>query len=101
MPITNQNNYLLQLKQLILSYTKGCPVKILLFGSQAKNTTHRHSDIDIAILPIAPLPIHFITKLREKIEESTIPYHVDLVDLSQTDEKFQNKVLQEGIEWKD
>jgi predicted nucleotidyltransferase len=101
MSTLTEKNYLDKLKLLILAHTKNYPVKVFLFGSHAKNTTHRYSDIDIAILPIAPLPMNFISELKEKIEESTIPYHVDVVDLLQTDENFRDKVLKEGIIWKD
>jgi hypothetical protein len=47
------------------------------------------------------IPNNFISFLKEKIEESTIPYSVDVVDLSQTDEKFRQQVLSEGVPWKD
>ncbi len=95
-----QDHYLKMLKNLVLAYTKEQPVSVWLFGSHAKGTAHRYSDIDIAILPLGQLPLSFISNLKEKIEQSTIPYSVDVVDLSQTDEVFRNKVLNEGILWK-
>jgi predicted nucleotidyltransferase len=96
-----QSDYLDKLKHLVLENTKNQPVKIWLFGSHAKGTTHRYSDIDIAILPIGHITLGFISHLKEKIEQSTIPYSVDIIDLSQTDEDFRNKVFNEGIPWKD
>lgn len=101
MPTTPNQRYLGMLKELIVNYTQNYPVKVLLFGSHAKDMAHRYSDIDIAIFSATVLPSDFITQLKEKIEESTIPYHVDVIDLSQTDEKFRDKVLKEGIIWKD
>lgn len=89
------------LKQLILLYTNDYRVKVWLFGSHAKGNSRRYSDIDIAILPGESLPGSFISDLKEKIEQSTIPYSVDLVDLSQVNEEFRQKVLKEGIIWKD
>ena len=96
-----QKCYLDQLKNLVLENTKKQPVQIWLFGSHAKGTTHRYSDIDIAILPIGQLPAGWISQLKEIIEQSTIPYFVDIIDLSKTDEDFRNKVFSEGILWKD
>lgn len=96
-----QERYLDKLKTLVLQYTQNQPVKVWLFGSHAKQTAHRFSDIDIAILPVGQLKLSFISELKEKIEESSIPYSVDVVDLSQTDENFRNKVFTEGILWKD
>lgn len=96
-----QKRYIEMLKQLILHYTKDHSVKVLLFGSHAKGNAHRHSDIDIGIWSATPLPIGFISHLKEKIEQSTIPYAVDVIDLSMTDEVFRTKVLNEGVIWKD
>lgn len=95
-----QNHYLEVLKKLILKNTNEQSVRIWLFGSHAKGTAHRYSDIDIAILPLEKLQPGFISNLKEKIEQSTIPYSVDIVDLSQTDEEFRSKVINEGILWK-
>jgi hypothetical protein len=52
-------------------------------------------------LSTAPLPVTFVSLLKEKIEQSTIPYSVDVIDLSETDETFRQKVLNEGVIWKD
>ena len=95
------NPYLNSLRELISQYTKGYPVKVYLFGSRARDKEHKFSDVDIAILPTQPLPTSFISQLKEAIEESTIPYSVDIVDLSQVDETFREKILAEGIEWTD
>ena len=38
--------------------------------------------------------------LRETVENSNIPYKVDVVDLSQTSREFREKALTEGIVWK-
>src|SRR5579872_3121587 len=94
------NRYLLMLQKLISDYSKGYQVKVYLFGSRAKGKVHQASDVDIAILPLGSLPKDFFSVLKEKIEESAIPYKVDVIDLSQVDKKFREKILAEGIEWK-
>ena len=100
MPIQETNLYLETLRKLLMDYTANLNVKIYLFGSRAKGKASARSDIDLAILPMQPLPPGFMALLREKIEESTIPYFVDFVDLSQVDESFRQKVFSEGVEWK-
>ncbi len=97
----DSNPYLEKLRKLINIYTKGYSVRVFLFGSRAKGKEHKLSDVDIAILPLKTLPASFVANLKEKIEESTIPYSVDLVDLSQVDAPFREKILAEAIEWKD
>jgi hypothetical protein len=37
-----------------------------------------------------------IALLRERIENSNVPYKVDVVDLSQASKEFTDKVLKEG-----
>jgi predicted nucleotidyltransferase len=59
----------------------------------------RASDIDIAILPDAPLEPGTLARTRDALEESTLPYEVEVIDLSSVDETFRRKVLSEAIGW--
>lgn len=74
---------------------------VYLFGSWARGEATRLSDIDVAIDPHTPLPRGTLARLREQLEESHVPYHVDVVDLSHTDPEFRRRVLAEGILWSD
>ncbi len=71
----------------------------MLFGSRAKGCAARASDVDVAVLPLQPLPGGLLSSIREALEESSVPWRVDLVDLSEVDEPFRSRVLEEGIEW--
>jgi uncharacterized protein len=53
--------------------------------SCGRREARQHSDIDIAILPHDQLPSGLLAELAADIEESTIPYDVDLVDLRRAD----------------
>lgn len=99
-PITT---YLNALKNLILNYTEQNQneVKIYLIGSRAKGTARRTSDIDIAILPLKKTSESFFSDLRDLIEESTIPYTVDIIDLSKLNEEQKQTFLKKAIVWKD
>ncbi len=72
---------------------------VYLIGSRAKGTMRRYSDIDIALDPEEPLPYDLIPALRDRLDESHIIYHVDLVDLSQTSTAFREKVIKDGVRW--
>ena len=37
--------------------------------------------------------------IREKLENSIVPYNVDLVDLSAVEDYFRDRVIKEGIKW--
>jgi len=72
---------------------------VYLFGSWATGTTGPASDIDIAIDPVEPLPAGVLARVREALEESTLPYRVDVVDLGDTDRDFRERVRREGVPW--
>ncbi len=72
---------------------------VYLFGSSAGGKKHRLSDIDIAIDPDRPLPPNVLPRLREALEESTFPCHVDVVDLRDVDPVFRQRVRKEGVVW--
>ena len=87
------------MRSIVLSALKKYRVKVYLFGSYAKGTAALYSDMDIAADPEEPLPPAMLSLLKEKLEESPIPYRVDLVDLSQADPNFRQAVIQQGVLW--
>ena len=89
-----------KVKSLILEMLDGEDVKIILFGSAARRDFHRHSDIDIAILPKNDYNKTKVILLKEKLENINIPYSVELIDLSKVSKTFSDKVLEEGEIWK-
>ncbi len=75
--------------------------RIFLFGSRANGKAGRASDIDVGVLPVDELPIGLLSEIRSSLEESNVPYEVDLVDLSHVDQEFRRHVMEEGILWRD
>jgi predicted nucleotidyltransferase len=73
---------------------------VWLFGSCARDDVLQHSDIDIAILPRDELPAGFFPELAESIEDSSIPYDVDIVDLRSAAATLIDEVRREGVKWK-
>ena len=73
---------------------------VWLFGSCARGQALQHSDIDIAILPRGELPSGFFPDLAESVEESAIPYDVDIVDLRSAAPTLIDEVRREGVKWK-
>jgi predicted nucleotidyltransferase len=69
--------------------------------SCARGETRQHSDIDIAILPRDELPNGFFGELEANIEDSDIPYDVELVDLQTADPGLVDAVRREGAKWRD
>src|SRR5262249_953473 len=71
---------------------------VWLFGSCARGEALQHSDIDIAILSRDELPSGFFSDLAESVEESSIPYDVDIVDLRSAAPTLIDEVRREGGE---
>ena len=74
--------YLAEVKAVVLGQLKGWDVSVYLFGSRASGDSRHTSDIDLAIEARDALPPIVLAALRERLEESTVPYRVDIVDLA-------------------
>lgn len=97
----NKDIYLKQTRKIILRRLKDYSFQLFLFGSQSTQRAGRTSDIDVGVLPIGPLPRGLLSEIREELEESLIPYPVDLVDLSRSNPEFLQHVRQKGVIWSD
>src|ERR1700733_12496907 len=93
--------YLEKLKNLVLNHFSGYKVKIYLFGSYARGSATHVSDVDIGILPLEPISNQVFVEIRDKIEESKIPYFVDIVNMNDASKALKEQILTEGIVWKD
>ena len=89
-----------ELRRMVLDALGDREAEVWLFGSCARGDIRRHSDIDIAILPRDPLPAAFFAELAADIEDSLIPYDVDLVDLRHADPALIEEVRREGVKWR-
>lgn len=92
---------LAEVRRIVLEGLRGHRARVYLFGSRARGEARRASDIDVAILPLNPLPPGLLSSIRESLEESHVPYKVDVVDLSQVEPTFRERVEREGIPWHD
>jgi predicted nucleotidyltransferase len=92
--------YLAQIKEIIFSIIDAKEYKVFLFGSRATKNIKRNSDIDIGFIGKKPMGKAYY-KIINKIEESDIPYKVDIIDFSLVDEKFKKIALQEIEIWND
>jgi predicted nucleotidyltransferase len=71
--------------------------QVYLFGSCASGRVSSHSDIDIGIDSAAPREV--IAELDEAMEESAIPYYVDVIDMRCADPAFRAIIREQGIRW--
>jgi predicted nucleotidyltransferase len=90
---------LAEVRRLLREHLSGLPVRIYLFGSFARGTLHRGSDIDVAVWSEQPIDRERWIALRDALESANILFRVDLVDLSEADPVFRERVFREGIPW--
>jgi len=88
-----------QVEQVIRRALGARRTDVYLFGSWARGIQRPTSDIDVAIGASEPLPPGLLASLRETLEESTIPYRVDVVDLAEADPAFRERVQRDGRLW--
>ncbi|MGH2643875.1 MAG: nucleotidyltransferase family protein [Chitinophagaceae bacterium] len=72
---------------------------VFLFGSRAAKNNHQRSDIDIGIWGNKLFPPGLRFTLEEKIENSIIPYKVEIVDFKKVGEYFKKEALQHIELW--
>lgn len=93
------SSYLDEVRRIVLDGLRNHQVRVYLFGSRARGQSGRSSDIDVAVLSAEPLPPGVLSTIRENLEESNVPYTVDLVDLTRADPAFRDRVIREGTLW--
>jgi predicted nucleotidyltransferase len=88
-----------RVRHIVLQALADRDVRVYLFGSSATGRTHRSSDIDVAIDARTPLPGALLAELRERLDDSDVPYDVDIVDLAAASPEIRARAEQEGLLW--
>ena len=74
--------------------------KIYLFGSRARGRFAQWSDIDLALDAGKRLPNVVVDEVKSVLNNTNIPYKIDVVDLYFVTDEMKDSILQEGIVWK-
>lgn len=81
------------LRQIARKYLPDPAYKVFIFGSRAQKTNRKFSDVDLGILGPNPVPDTTKFRIEEDLEESNIPYLVDLVDFHDKKGRFKDVAL--------
>lgn len=73
--------------------------QLILFGSRACGKAHRTSDIDLAVRAERAIPDWLLAEMRRRLEESRIPFRIDLIDYATAPEEIKRAIDREGILW--
>ncbi len=94
------DKYVLIAQEIVLKIMQNQPFKVFLFGSRAAATHKKFSDIDIGFIGEGELPTLLKSDMEDALEESIVPYKVDLVDFGTVSEAFRAQALQNIQVWK-
>ena len=81
----------------ILSRFTPRPNNVWVFGSRARLTARRFSDLDLAIDAGQRLSIVELARLQSEFEDSDLPWRVDVVDLNAVGEGFRGSILAHAV----
>lgn len=92
----DQDRYLAEITQIIQNAMRGTECRVYLFGSRATGWHRVASDFDIAVEATGDVRPS-LALARDMLEESNIPFVVDLVDLSTASERLRQRVREQGV----
>jgi len=99
--VQRTSQYLQSVRRILLKRLQRYNARIYLFGSMTRGEFRRTSDIDVAVLPTGSLPDGVLSEIREELENSRVPYRVELIDLAKASPRFAAHVQRVGIPWND
>lgn len=87
------------LTKLVINPLKANGAIVWIFGSRARGDHRSFSDIDVLfdVKDSNELPKGFLSKLKEAIEESRLPFKVDLVNVNEMAESYKVGALKDRI----
>ena len=91
--------YLDMLKEIILSLIDNEKVMVFLFGSRISENHSSRADVDIGLLADDKLSTRLFHTIRNAIDESIIPWEVDIVDFTRVDPTFKEEALKDILIW--
>jgi uncharacterized protein len=94
-----KDQYIQLAKDIILKNIDTKSVSVFLFGSRANNETGKSADIDIGFISQDKIYPSLFRRLNEELENSRIPYHVDLIDFSKVNADFKNTAMKKIDIW--
>jgi predicted nucleotidyltransferase len=90
-----QIQYQRQLIDILKKYPELRKAQVFLFGSALGKKHFRDVDIGVQGKVLAET----MAKVREELEESLLPFKVDLVNFEEVDEDFKNYVFSQRVLW--
>ena len=84
-----QMDYLSIAKNIVLKHIDVQNYKVFIFGSRAVGNVSKFNDPDIGFMGTKPIDPRTIFEMEHGLEESLVPYKVDIADFFNVDEVFK------------
>ncbi len=65
---------------------------VIAFGSRVRGTARPHSDLDLAVMGVASLPVSLLEALKDAFSASDLPFSVDVVDYQTVSDAFRRAI---------
>ncbi len=88
-----------QILTIITKHISNDHLEVILFGSFAQGLARPTSDIDLCLKADRPIDYYKILAIKSELEESNIPYKIDIVDFNHLDQSFKEIALKEVVKW--
>ena len=75
--------------------------KIILYGSRARGDFGQGSDIDVALDMGHKIEDRIMSSIFGDLEDSDLPINFDIVDFQAVSEKMQQRIIKDGVVWKE
>jgi len=96
-----EQKYLTIVKEVVLEKVRGLKCRVFLFGSRAKDNYKFKADFDIGIEGLRDKDFFRVKyKVLEQIEDSIVPYKVDIVNFDKVSEDFKREACKKSEIWK-
>lgn len=83
------------IKQLVTNHLPECEIRV--FGSRVNATAKPYSDLDIALKCASPIDRRTMNRLKEALQESSLPIRIDVLDWNALSEEFK-EVIEKSYE---
>ncbi|MBI2996472.1 MAG: nucleotidyltransferase domain-containing protein [Candidatus Melainabacteria bacterium] len=94
-----ENDYIDIVKKIVLENIPKDKFNIFLFGSRVREKHRQRADIDIGVKGNTKLDKKIIWEIKDTIEESIVPYKVDIIDFVDVNPEFKEEALKDIKIW--
>lgn len=85
-------------KQVVRKYLPDESYQAFIFGSHASGKNRKFSDLDLGIMGPKSLSPKEYLSIKDDLEESDLPYRIDLIDFTKVSDKFRLVSLNNTIQ---